>query len=111
MISNERPSPFSSRRPSYSAYPRAYSGPPKPRMAENVLKSGTLQVERKTFTFALKENERGRFVTVSEEARGRRNIIIIPVTGLEDFKKLLEEVSQGAATAAPAEPPTPNPLG
>jgi len=40
----------------------------------------------------LKENPRGRFLRISEEVVGKRNTIIIPSTGLKDFKKLLDEM-------------------
>jgi hypothetical protein len=82
MISNERPSP----------YGRAPYGQPKPPVNEDTLKSEKIQIERKTFVFTLKENPRGRFLRITEDVGGRRDTIIIPSTGLEDFKKLLEEM-------------------
>ncbi|MGA2029724.1 MAG: RNA-binding protein [Verrucomicrobiota bacterium] len=82
MISNERPSPFG-RRPYM---------PPKPPVQEDTLKSETIQIERKTFVLTLKENPRGRFLRITEDVGGRRDTIIIPSTGLEDFKKLLDEM-------------------
>jgi hypothetical protein len=81
-ISNERPSPYGG---------RPYSQP-KPPVNEDTLKSGQVQIERKTFIFTLKENPRGRFLRITEDVGGRRDNIIIPATGLEDFKKLLEEM-------------------
>jgi len=82
MISNERPSPFG-RRP---------YGQPKPPVNEDTLKSDKVQIERKTFLFTLKENPRGRFLRITEDVGGRRDTIIVPATGLEDFKKLLDEM-------------------
>ena len=82
MISNERPSPFG-RRP---------YGQPKPPVNEDTLKSEKVQIERKTFLFTLKENPRGRFLRITEDVGGRRDTIIVPATGLEDFKKLLDEM-------------------
>jgi hypothetical protein len=82
MISNERPSPFG-----YRPYRQ-----PKPPVNEDTLKSEKIQIERKTFVFTLKENPRGRFLRITEDVGGRRDTIIIPSTGLEDFKKLLEEM-------------------
>ena len=82
MISNERPSP----------YGRAPYGQPRPPVQEDTLKSERIQIERKSFVFTLKENPRGRFLRVTEDVGGRRDTIIIPSTGLEDFKKLLEEM-------------------
>jgi hypothetical protein len=89
MISNERPSPFG-RRP-YQGQGLVYNQP-KPPVQEDTLKSATIQIERKTFVFTLKENPRGRFLRITEDVGGRRDIIIIPSTGLEEFKKLLEEM-------------------
>jgi hypothetical protein len=50
-----------------------------------------LQIERKQITFELKENPQGTFLRVTEEVSGRRNAIIIPVTGLEQFRDALDE--------------------
>ena len=59
---------------------------------EEELVSEQVSVERKTFSFTLKQNPRGRFLRISEEVGGRRNSIIIPATGLADFQKLLAEM-------------------
>ena len=91
MISNDRPSPFGNR--SY--------GPPKPPVNEETIKSDKIQIERKTFVFALKENPRGRFLRITEDVGGRRDTIIIPAPGLEDFKKLLEQMVQASNEAPP----------
>src|SRR5712664_2115263 len=80
MISNDRPSPYGN---------RPY-GSQKPPVAEDTLKSDKVQIERKTFVFTLKENPRGRFLRITEDVNGRRDTIIVPATGLADFKRLLE---------------------
>jgi hypothetical protein len=67
-------------------------GQPRPPVNEDLLKSERIQIERKTFIFTLKENPRGRFLRITEDVGGRRDTIIIPTTGLEDFKKLLNEM-------------------
>ena len=59
---------------------------------ENILESRELQVERKYFFIELRENERGRFLRITEESHGRRNSVIIPSTGLDDFERMLDEV-------------------
>src|SRR2546423_13998536 len=92
MISNDRPSPYGSR--SY--------GPPKAPVNEDTLRSEKVQIERKTFVFALKENPRGRFLRITEDVGGRRDTIIIPAPGLEDFKKLLDDMVKAAADIPPA---------
>src|SRR6202163_672560 len=89
MISNERPSPHGYR--SYSA------GPPKPPVNEDTLKTEKIQIERKTFVFTLKENPRGRFLRITEDVGGRRDTIIIPAPGLDDFKNLVDEMVKAAA--------------
>jgi hypothetical protein len=52
-----------------------------------------LRIERKQFTFDLKENPQGSFLRITEEVNsGRRNSIVIPATGLELFRDSLNEV-------------------
>jgi hypothetical protein len=92
MISNERPSP-SYRQPYRQPYHQPYAQPPpRPFVQEDTLKSEQIQIERKSFLLTLKENPRGRFLRISEEVGGKRNSIIIPATGLKDFKRLLDEM-------------------
>jgi hypothetical protein len=61
-------------------------------MMDAVLKSENIAVERKTFIFDLRENPRGRFLRITEDANGRRDSIVIPAPGLEDFRKALDEI-------------------
>ena len=56
------------------------------------LHSDKIQVERKQFFFDLKENPRGRFLRITEDVNGRRNAIVIPTVGLEDFKRVIDDV-------------------
>ena len=84
MISNERTSPYL-RRP--------LGHQPKPPVSEDTLRSAEIQIERKTFVFSLKENPRGRFLRITEDVGGRRDTIIIPSTGLEEFKKIVDEMA------------------
>ena len=74
--------------------------PPSP---EETLKTDKLQVERKTFVLVLKENARGRFLRITEDVGGRRDSIIVPATGLEDFRRLVEDMAK-AAREIPAKP-------
>lgn len=98
MISNERPSPYGrwqQQRPSYQssfAKPTFAKQFNKPPTQENTIRTERLQVERKTFVLALKENDRGRFLRIVEESNGHRDMLIIPSTGLEDFSKILTEM-------------------
>jgi len=91
MISNERPSPYGG---------RPY-GQPRPPANEDTLRTGQVQIERKTFICTLKENPRGRFLRITEDVGGRRDNIIVPAPGLEEFKKLVDEMVT-AATEIPA---------
>ncbi len=91
MISNDRPSPYGK---------RSYGNPKLP-VNEETLKSDKVQIERKTFVFTLKENPRGRFLRITEDVGGRRDTIIIPAPGLDDFKKLLDDMVQAANETPP----------
>ena len=88
MISNERPSPYGQ---------RSYSSAPRPNVQEETLKTDKVQIERKTFVFTLKENPRGRFLRITEDVNGRRDTIIVPAPGLEDFKRILDEMVKASA--------------
>jgi len=90
MISNDRHSPFGNRH-------YASSKPPPPN--EDTLKSEKIQIERKTFLFALKENPRGRFLRITEDVGGRRDTIIIPATGLEEFKRIIDDMVKSSGGA------------
>jgi hypothetical protein len=96
MISNERPSPYGHRSHSSSG--------PKPTVVEETLKTDKIQIERKTFVFTLKENPRGRFLRITEDVNGRRDTIIIPATGLEDFKRLFDDMLR-ASNETPVKAP------
>ena len=69
---------------------------------ENVIASRSLQVERKTFTIEFRENERGRFLRITEESAGRRNTVIIPSTGINEFNSAVDAVVVAANNAAAA---------
>jgi len=91
MISNERIS-------SHGPRPRSV---PRPHMEEDTLKSDKVQIERKTFVFSLKENPRGRFLRITEDVAGRRDTIIIPAPGLEEFKRLLDDMVRVSTETPP----------
>lgn len=59
---------------------------------EQELYTERLTVERKIFFFDLKENERGRFLKITEDVGGRRDTIIIPAIGLREFGKALASI-------------------
>ena len=105
MYSNDQSSFFHRQpyRPPYS------SQPPRPFVQEDTLKTELIHIERKSFLLTLKENPRGRFLRISEEVGGKRSSIIIPATGLAEFKQLLDIMVRAengmAAKDKPAEPP------
>jgi len=102
MNSNEYPSPYGRwsqppRRPTprpFNQSPEWDPGQYKLQVIENALKTGEVQIERKHFIFSLKENPRGRLLRITEDIAGRYNSVIIPTTGLNEFKKVLEEMIQ-----------------
>ncbi|MDD5263018.1 MAG: PUR family DNA/RNA-binding protein [Methylacidiphilales bacterium] len=59
---------------------------------DHTLKTERVGVERKQFQFDLKENERGRFLKITEDVNGRRDTIIIPAPGLVEFAEILENM-------------------
>ncbi len=65
------------------------------------MKTDKIQIERKTFVFTLKENPRGRFLRITEDVGGRRDTIIIPAPGLEDFKRLLDDMVKASGEVQP----------
>jgi PurA ssDNA and RNA-binding protein len=88
---------FSNERSSASGHRSFGTSSPKPPTNEETLKTGKIQIERKTFTFLLKENPRGRFLRITEDVGGRRDAIIVPAPGLDEFKKLLDEMVKASA--------------
>ncbi len=59
-----------------------------------------LTIERKHFSIELRQNDRGRFLKITESAHGRRNSVIIPSTGLDEFEDKLDEVLNEGEDAA-----------
>ena len=67
---------------------------------DTVLKSENIAVERKNFIFDLRENPRGRFLRITEDANGRRDSIVIPAPGLEEFRRVLEAIIEADRQAS-----------
>ena len=61
-----------------------------------------IQVERKTLSFDLRENPRGRFLKITEDVGGRRDAVIIPASGLEEIRKILDRAIEADREAGPA---------
>jgi hypothetical protein len=60
------------------------------------IKSEKITVERKHFFFDLKENQRGRFLRITEDVKGRRDTIIIPAPGLHEFRRVLDSMIEAS---------------
>ncbi len=56
------------------------------------LHSEKLVSERKIFFLDLKENDRGRFIKITEDVRGRRDTIMLPIEMANDFAEALDRV-------------------
>ena len=72
---------------------------------DDELMTEQVQIERKQFSFSLRENPRGRFLRVTEDVGGRRDTIIIPATGLEEIQRVLGNVIAASNEAGPAKEP------
>jgi hypothetical protein len=59
-----------------------------------------VHIERKTFSFELRENPRGRFLKVTEDVGGRRDTVIIPDTGLEEVRAIVDRAVSASRKAA-----------
>jgi hypothetical protein len=81
-------------------------GQSKPPVVEETIRTDKIQIERKTFVIALKENPRGRFLRITEDVNGRRDTIILPATGLTDFKRVIDDMVR-ASEEAPAKESSP----
>ena len=63
---------------------------------DNIIEAIKLQIERKHFHVEFRENDRGKFLRITEEAHGRRNTIIVPSTGVDEFTAAIGEVIEHA---------------
>src|SRR5262249_46521137 len=69
---------------------------------DNLIEARELQIERKHFHVEFRENDRGKFLRITEEAHGRRNTIIVPSTGIDDFTAAIDDVIEHAERITPA---------
>lgn len=69
---------------------------------DDLIISDRIQIERKQFYFDLKENPRGRFLRITEDVSGRRDTIIVPSTGLEDFVNAIQRAIKAGQEAGHA---------
>ena len=57
-----------------------------------LLASEKIVLERKIFFLDLKENQRGRFLKITEDGGGRRDTIMLPAEGFKDFVEALKRL-------------------
>jgi hypothetical protein len=69
---------------------------------ENELFTEQVQIERKLLTFNLRENPRGRFLRVTEDVGGRRDTIIIPATGLQQVRDIIDRAFAADKKSGPS---------
>jgi hypothetical protein len=50
--------------------------------------------ERKIFFIDLKENNRGRFLKITEDVAGRRDTIMLPIQVLPEFLEALQRIGE-----------------
>ena len=67
---------------------------------DQIIAKQEMQIERKRIVIEFRENDRGTFLRIIEEAAGRRNAIIVPGPGLPEFTATIDEVLQQAVQAA-----------
>lgn len=56
-----------------------------------------LVTDRKIFFLDLKENDRGRVIKITEDVRGRRDTIMLPIEMLRDFIDALHRIEDADA--------------
>ena len=66
---------------------------------DSIIDAKEFQIERKRFHVEFRENDRGKFLRITEEAHGRRNTIIVPSTGVGDFTAAIDEVLHSLRSA------------
>jgi hypothetical protein len=76
-------------------------------MPETTMHELFIEQGRKCFAVALKENQNGRFLRITEEKDNRRNTIIVPAEALEDFLTVVIEMVQTHKNQPTGEPPNP----
>ncbi len=65
---------------------------PADRIHTAPIASEKIMIERKIFFLDLKENQRGRFLKITEDVGGRRDTIMLPAEAFKDFAEALERL-------------------
>ncbi len=64
----------------------------EPRRGTPPLHSEKILTDRKIFFLDLKENERGRVIKITEDVRGRRDTIMLPLEAAEEFLDAIQRI-------------------
>ncbi|MBN1899087.1 MAG: DNA-binding protein [Spirochaetes bacterium] len=67
-------------------------------MEEKDIYNQKLPIEQKMFFFDLKSTPQGEYLKVTEKRNAMRNTIKIPVTGLSEFKEMLQKIMDFVVT-------------
>ena len=59
------------------------------KMASEPIATEKVTIDRKVFFLDLKENQRGRFMKITEDVGGRRDTIMLPAAAFRDFLEAL----------------------
>jgi hypothetical protein len=70
--------------------------PTRTPLADPVLKEGQMQLATKSFTFQLRENERGRYLHIVQTKGDRLKFLRIPGESLEEFKTWVVAMAKAA---------------
>jgi hypothetical protein len=62
------------------------------RMGSEPIASEKVLIDRKMFFLDLKENQRGRFLKITEDVGGRRDTIMLPAPAFRDFLEALQRL-------------------
>ena len=63
-----------------------------PRMPSEPIATEKVTMDRKVFFLDLKENQRGRFMKITEDVGGRRDTIMLPAGAFKDFLEALQRL-------------------
>lgn len=65
---------------------------PGERMSSDPIAAEKVAIDRKIFFLDLKENQRGRFLKITEDVGGRRDTIMLPAAAFRDFLEALQRL-------------------
>lgn len=61
-------------------------------MPSEPIASEKVTIDRKVFFLDLKENQRGRFMKITEDVGGRRDTVMLPAAAFKDFLEALQRL-------------------